>query len=401
MLTVDEAFLTLAAHVAPAPPRDVPLGELLGLQLAQDVASDCDSPPFDKSVVDGYAIALADASPELAVLEQVIAGSVPSRPLAPGGTIRVMTGAPIPAGADAVVKWEDCRELAPERIANPAAGVAAGHCILRRGTAFRRGDVLLAAGKRLTPLDLALMAEAGCASASAIPRPRVGVLPTGNELVAPGEPLGPGQIRNSNGPMLLASLAAAGCAAVDLGVARDDPESLRAAIERGLAECQVLLVSGGVSAGVMDLVPGMLAALGVREVFHKLRMKPGKPLWFGVKDAAARQYVFGLPGNPVSTLVAFRLFVSPTLATIAGAPFAPPARKPGALIKSMKHRGERPTFHPCRLAPADKGDLLQLEPLAWQGSADLATLARADCLGAFPAGDYELPAGSPVDAILL
>ncbi|MCA9238307.1 MAG: molybdopterin molybdotransferase MoeA [Planctomycetales bacterium] len=401
MLSVADAFDLLAQHVAPLPSADTPLSDLLNHRLAVDVVSGVDSPPFDKSMVDGYAISLADDSTELAVLEQVIAGGVPTQPLAPGGTIRVMTGAPVPHGTDAVVKWEDCRELAPDRIANPATGVAPGHCVLKCGTAFRRGETVLPAGKRLTPLDIALLAEIGQARVAAVPLPRAGVLPTGNELVAPDQPVGPGQIRNSNGPMLLASLAAAGVPAVDLGVARDELAALQAAVQRGLAECDVLLISGGVSAGVMDLVPGVLAELGVREVFHKLKMKPGKPLWFGVRDGdARRQYVFGLPGNPVSTLVSFRLFVLPTLATLAGAPFAPPATRRGVLATTYAHRGGRPTYHPCRLVERD-GMLPQIEPLAWRGSADLATLTRADCLGVFPAGDYELAAGTEADALPL
>lgn len=400
MLSITDAYDLLAKHVTPLSAHETPLAELLGRQLAADVASDVDSPPFDKSMVDGYAISLDDNSAELAVLEQVIAGGVPSQPLAPGGTIRVMTGAPVPEGADAVVKWEDCRELAAERIANPAAGVARGHCILKRGTAFRRGETVLPAGKRLTPLEIALLAEIGRAAVAAVPLPIVGVLPTGNELVAADQPLGPGQIRNSNGPMLLASLAAAGCPAVDLGVARDDRAKLQAAIERGLAQCDLLLVSGGVSAGVMDLVPGVLAELGVREVFHKLAMKPGKPLWFGVRDAGRRQYVFGLPGNPVSTLVSFRLFVLPTLAALAGAPFASPAAQPCVLATEFKHRGGRPTYHPCRTVEK-VGGVARIEPLAWRGSADLASLTRADCLGVFPAGDYELPAGAEIEALVL
>ena len=189
---------------------------------------------------------------------------------------------------------------------------------MRRGAAFKAGDVLLRPGKSITPIDVGLLAELGFASASGTSSPHVAVLATGNELVGPGSPLGPGQIRNSNGPMLIASLAAAGYGAMDLGVARDEPGELRDKLSRGIDESDVLLVSGGVSAGVMDLVPGILSDLGGKEVFHKIRMKPGKPLWFGVRDdagAGRRKYVFGLPGNPVSTLVAFRMFVAPLLAT--------------------------------------------------------------------------------------
>jgi molybdopterin molybdotransferase len=234
------------------------------------------------------------------------------------------------------------------------------------------------------------------------PRPTVGVLPTGDELVEAHEATGPGQIRNSNGPMLLAAVRAAGALAVDLGVARDDPADLRAKITRGL-ECDVLLVSGGVSAGIKDLVPGVLAALGVVEKFHQVRVKPGKPLWFGVRESEGRRsFVFGLPGNPVSTMVSFKLFVEPALAALAGAEFSGPATQRAELAAKFKHRGGRPTYHPCRRVRDDAGDQRpMIEPLDWRGSADLATLTRADCLAVFPAGDYELAAGDAVEWIAL
>jgi molybdopterin molybdotransferase len=395
MLTVAEAHEHIARCVRPLPSERVRLSELLGLRLAEDVISRVDSPPFDKSQVDGYAISTNDASETLHELELVTAGGVPSQAVRPGTTIRVMTGAPTPEGADAVVKWEDCDVRPDGTIRNPAAEVMSGSCILRRGTAFHVGQTVLTAGKLIGPLDIALLAEIGQAEAGVYPRPCVGVLPTGDELVAAHEAVGPGKIRNSNGPMLLASLEAENATPVDLGVGRDDPADLRAKIALGL-ECDVLLVSGGVSAGVKDLVPGVLAKLGVQEVFHQVRVKPGKPLWFGVReDGKRRVLVFGLPGNPVSTLVSFRLFVLPALRALAGEAFASPATERGVLSKPFEHRGGRPTYFPCRR----DGD--QVEPLDWKGSADLATLTQANCLVALPAGDYRLEAGAAVDVLSL
>jgi len=400
MLSVAEAHEHIRHCVRPLPARRLRLCELLGLRLAEDVTSRGDSPPFDKALVDGYAIAATDDSEVLRELELVTAGGVPSRSLRPGTTIRVMTGAPLPEGADAVVKWEECELLEEGAIRNPAASVKAGSCVLKRGASFRMGQVVLKAGKRVGPLDIALLAEIGQAEATAIPRPRVGVLPTGDELVQAGEPVGPGQICNSNGPMLLAALAAADATAVDLGVARDDPGDLREKISRGL-ECDVLLVSGGVSAGVKDLVPGVLAELGVVEQFHKVRVKPGKPLWFGVReDGKRRTLVFGLPGNPVSTLVSYRLFVLPALRTLAGEEFGPPAMERAVLARSLEHRGNRPTYFPCRRV-GNSSSPPRVEPLDWKGSADLATLTRADCLAALPAGDYRLEAGAEIDVLAL
>lgn len=401
MITVDEALDHVRRCVAPLPSVRTPLADLLGLRLAESVASTVDSPPFDKSMVDGYAIDVSDASPTLRELELVTAGNVPTQSVTAGHTIRVMTGAPIPDGADAVVKWEDCQLLGEGEIRNPASSVKSGSCIILRASSFAAGKVVLEAGKRLGPLEVALLAEIGEAEVGVVARPRVAVLPTGDELVAPHEPLGPGQIRNSNGPMLLAAVAAADCTPIDLGVGCDDPDDLRMRINQGLA-ADVLLVSGGVSAGVKDLVPGILAELGVEEQFHQVRIKPGKPLYFGVRYAEGRRtLVFGLPGNPVSTFVSFQLFVLPALRALAGAPFESTATQQAVLAMPFEHRGKRPTYHPCRQSAPDAAGVLQMEPLNWRGSSDLATLTRATHLAAFPAGDYQLVPGDDVKVIAL
>jgi molybdopterin molybdotransferase len=401
MLTVAEAHERIARCVGPLAPVRMKFTDALGLRLAEDVVSQVDSPPFDKALLDGFAISTADESTSLREIEMVAAGGVAKNAVSSGATIRIMTGAPVPAGADAVVAWEDCQSLDEQTIQNPARKTKPGAGILKRGTSFHRGQVVLKAGKQLGPLDIALLAEIGQAEVMARPRPRVAVLPTGDELVEADEPLGPGQIRNSNGPMLLAALKSVGVKTIDLGVGRDDPIDLKLRIARGL-ECDVLLVSGGVSAGVKDLVPSVLADLGVKEQFHKLKMKPGKPLWFGVREKNGRQtLVFGLPGNPVSTLVSFRLFVLPALEALAGVTYSPPATKPATLAKAFNHRSGRPTYFPCRRVAAEAGEQTKVEPLDWKGSADLATLTRADCLAALPPGDYELTPGDTVEILPL
>jgi molybdopterin molybdotransferase len=351
-------------------------------------------------MLDGFAIAVSDPSPTRRIIEQVIAGGVPHHAVEPGTTISVMTGAPIPDGANAVVKHEDTLRLDETTIQLPEGKIAEGAGIFCRGSSFRQGQELLPAGTLLRSIDLALLAEVGKAVVAAVPRPRVAVLATGNELVECGKAVGPGQIFNSNGPLLIAAIAEVGATAIDLGIARDDIDELRAAIGKGL-EADVLLVTGGVSAGVMDLVPSVLAELGVEEIFHKVRMKPGKPLWFGKRDVAGkRTLVFGLPGNPVSTLVSFQLFVKPALATLAGGAFETAKSIRGQLTAGANHRGDRPTYHPCLLKTGLQGGDA-IDPLPWRGSADLAALTKANGLMILPAGDYELRVGTPVDALPL
>lgn len=400
MISVEDALERIRHNVKPLDPVQVGLGEALGLRLAEPVVSDADSPPFDKAMLDGFAISASDPAPTRRVIEQVIAGGVPRHAIEPGTAILVMTGAPVPRGATAVVKHEDTTRIDETTIQLPSGTITPGGGVFRRGESFQQGQQVIPSGRILRSVEIALLAEVGRASVSVVPRPRVAVLATGNELVESGQPVELGQIRNSNGPMLLAALTEAGLTPLDLGIARDDVDLMRSAINNGL-EADVLLISGGVSAGMMDLVPSVLAELGVEQVFHKVRMKPGKPLWFGRRDGEKhRTLVFGLPGNPVSTLVAYQLFVKPALAAIAGSPFEVAVPIRGQLTAAVKHRGERPTYRPCRMVHSLQGTD-SIEPLVWRGSADLAAFVDANGLMILSAGDYELAVGTAVDALPL
>lgn len=402
MLSVDEALERVLAATRSRPAMKLPTLDALGLVLAEDVLSDVDSPPHDKSIVDGYAIQAADleAGPaEFDVLEEVTAGDVPRVSVASGAAVRIMTGAPLPAGADAVVMVEQSEKVAagagkPERVRLAPSKITRGQNIVRRAVAMARGDRVLAAGHVLRAIEVGLLAEVGRSEVLAVPRPRLAVLATGNELVPPTETPAAGQIRNSNSPMLVAAARAAGAEAFDLGIARDERPDLEQRIAAGL-EADVLVLSGGVSAGVLDLVPSVLSGLGVEAVFHKIRMKPGKPLWFGVKQHSDRRttLVFGLPGNPASSYVGCELFVRPAISKLAGRGVAV-NEFTAQLAVEFTHRGDRPTFHPSRLA--EQGGRQLVTPLRSQGSGDLRVWADANVLICFPAGDYSLAAGADV-----
>lgn len=403
MISVDEALRQVLAHAQPLTARSVPLADALGLMLAQDVLSDVDSPPHDKSVVDGYAVQAASTfdGAQLEVVEEVTAGQLPTREVTATTATRIMTGAPIPPGADAVIMVERT-ELIERAGANPLVRLGqqlpAGQNIVRQGTSMRRGQVVLQAGRPLSAIAIGLLAEVGCANVRVVPRPSVAVLATGNELVEPNRTPSPGQIRNSNGPMLAAMARECDAMATQLGIARDEAAHLRDCIDRGLQH-DVLVLSGGVSAGVLDLVPSVLSEAGVEQVFHKVHLKPGKPLWFGVRRTAERAtLVFGLPGNPVSSLVSFQLFVRPALAALAGKPSSGLMRTRAKLTDNHRQSGDRPTYWPGAWRLNADG-ASQIEPLRWKGSGDLFTLAASDGLICFPPGTREFLAGEEIDVL--
>lgn len=400
MLSVELALDKVLTHARPLAAQRVPLAEAVGRVLAEEVTSDVDSPPHDKSIVDGYALRFADLAAgkaELSLLEQVVAGSLPTQPVRPGTATRLMTGAPVPDGADTIVMVERTEMLGdagPVRIDDPK--LVAGQNIMRRASSIRHGETVLERGRRLRPIEIGLLAEVGHVDVLAVRRPRVAVLSTGNELVAANMSPGAGQIRNSNEPMLVACALEAGAVPIPLGIARDEPGDLRARIAEGLS-ADVLVLSGGVSAGVLDLVPGVLAGLGVEQVFHKVRLKPGKPLWFGVLPGEQKRLVFGLPGNPVSSYVCWELFVRPAIQLLAGSRATPLERISGLLAAEYRQRGERATYHPSVVRHGPQG--ISIEPLAWRGSADLRCLAAANALACFPPGERTFSPGDTIEAV--
>lgn len=405
MLDVQQALDAILQDIATGKPKQLSLDEALGLVLASDVQSDIDSPPHDKSMVDGYAVRLSDLGEHESILtvnEEVTAGDVPQMPVRPGTATRIMTGAPVPEGTEAVVMVENTEIVIgsdPESVKIQTSRPEPGANVMLRATSLAAGQVVLAAGARLRPIEIGLLAEVGQDPVSVIPPPTTSILSTGNELVPAGSVPAAGQIRNSNGPLLSAQVARLGGQAIGLGICPDDEALLDAQIQKGL-QSDVLILSGGVSAGVLDLVPAALVRQGVQEVFHKVKIKPGKPVWYGRHDREdSRCHVFGLPGNPVSSMVCFEVFVRPLINRIAGRTAVGLEERLACLSRPFRHRGDRPTYHPGQLELSESGH--RVTPLDWKGSADQKTLVAANCLVCFPAGNSEYDAGSQLQVVLL
>ena len=399
MLPVAEAQAIIGQHAQPLPPETEPLGAAtLGLVLAEDVASDLDMPPYDKALMDGFAVRSVDLSEGRAILtvvDEITAGQMPRLPIGPGQAARIMTGAPLPRGADAVVMVECTRMLDGSRVQVDDKPPRSGQHVLPKGREMHRGETVLPQGTVLRPQEFGILAAVGRSAARVHPRPQVALLSTGDEVVEPAQTPGPGQIRNGNGSMLLAQICRAGGLPRFLGIARDRVESLRPLVAEGL-RFAMLVLSGGVSAGKLDLVPGVLQDLGVKAHFHKVEMKPGKPVFFGTRG---NTLVFGLPGNPVSAFVCFELFVRPALGRLLGHVDSTPPFVSATLTEDFAYRTDRPTYHPARLDPSDTG--WRVEPVAWFGSADLRGLAQANALISFPAGDHQHQLGQAFPVLAL
>lgn len=412
MIELEEAIALIERCATPLPPRRTALVEACGGLLAAPVVSDVDSPPWNRAMMDGFAVRSEDFSGaaaeivELDVAVDLAAGDVTKLVIARGACARIMTGAPIPAGADSVVPVESAvdgtaRVHAGGRVRLREERFRVGQHVALQGAAFRRGQKVLEVGMTLGAAEIGLAAEAGATHVLVPPRVRVAILSTGSELVPPSTVPAFGQIRNSNGPMIAAAVHLLGAEPIPLGIAMDRPEAIRAAVGQGLA-ADVLVLSGGVSAGDLDLVPEIFRLCGVEKIFHKVRLKPGKPVWFGMlrRERSSPTLVFGLPGNPASSLVCFELFARPAIAILSGEPreswHLP--RQRARLAASAKAAPDRPVYLPCRLSRVDEG--LVAAPLPWTGSSDLLGLAGSAGLIALPAGGRRYEAGEAVEVVL-
>lgn len=391
LISIEEARERVLAEVRALPAEEVPLDSALGRVLAGDAIAHEDIPPFDPSAMDGFAVPGGEAG-ELRIAGESRAGAPWVEPLAPGSAVRVSTGAVVPPGTFAVVPVEAIEEQ-DGQVSVPATN--AGENVRRAGEDLRAGEVALPAGAELGPAGVAVLASLGLATVNCVRRPRVAVLVTGDELVEPGSPLGPGQIHNSNAYAIAAQAVRAGADLVGRSGVPDDAGATRTALAGALDVADVLCVTGGVSVGPHDHVKPALAELGVKERFWGVRLQPGKPTWFGSRGG---RLVFGLPGNPVSAMVTFQLFALPALRALQGAD--PGARSGRAVLAHpIRRNPKRDQMVRVRLEGGEDG--WRANATKAQYSHVLSSMLDADALALIPAGVGDLAAGERVVLELL
>lgn len=391
---VEQVWTLLARQVQPATPVRVPLPQAVGCVLAEDVRSGGDFPPFDRAMMDGYALRAADAvepGARLRLTGLVRAGDAELPHVEPGTCVRINTGAPIPPGADAVIMVEYAREIDDATVEFKRAARPMQH-IQPAGELVRSGDVVARTGSRIDAGVLAAIVSAGAGEVHIFQRPACAIVSTGDELARESGPLGAGQIHDSNQKMLEQLAMRVGGEVVFSEHGPDEPEALRRVLARGL-EADVLIITGGMSKGSHDLVPGVLEALGVQWLVTSLNLKPGKPTHIG--HSRSGTWVLGLPGNPLSCAVTFELFGAMLIRRRAGEPVERPAFLAGRVTAPLEATGDRPLYRPG-VWSCDEAGAVQVRPLPWRGSGDPFAMAGANALIQRPARAPALEAGASV-----
>jgi len=373
MIEYEEALKQILKNSSPLPPEKISIEDSIGRILKEDVYSTIEMPPFDKAAMDGYAIRARDvenAPTNLRCIGLIQAGDIFKNKLNRAECVKIMTGAPLPQGAQSVVMVEDTLQSGDSVLIKKT--VKKGENVCFRGEDLKRRQRVLEQGVKISPAHVAVLATVGRRFVRVAAKPQVAILNTGGEIVPAGSKLGKNKIYNSNGPMLEALLKSDNIEPSFLGIAKDDPGELRSAIKQGLKK-NVLLVSGGVSMGDYDLVPEVLASLGVRKIFHKVNIKPGKPLFFGVKN---KTLVFGIPGNPVSNFLSYLVFVRPALCNLMGYQYCEPEFREGLAAKKIITKTGRRHFVPVKIIK--NKNQYHLTPVNSHGSADIMALSEAD-----------------------
>jgi molybdopterin molybdotransferase len=393
MLTPAQASSKIMAALRPLDTQRVPLADACGRVLRENVTAERDQPPFDRVMMDGIALAYRDIDGGMREfpVQATLAAGAPAMPLESGHAIEIMTGAPLPAGADCIVPVERI-EIEDNRVRlEDGYRPEAGQFIHARGSDYGQGAQLLPAGTRIGPLEVAIIASAGLAEVAVSAAPVVSVISTGDELIAAGAPIEAHQVRLSNGPALASMLESAAGADVAHEHLPDEPEIMFERLEKLLERCDALVLSGGVSMGKADHVPDVLGKLGVAVVFHRISQRPGKPMWFGMTPGGTA--VFALPGNPVSSLTCCRQYVIPALHSMAGMQTGRPEF--AALAREVVFEPQLTNFLPVRLVSNAAAQLLAM-PVHTNTSGDFASLAGTDGYVELAADRTRFPSGTPV-----
>ena len=386
MITFEEAFKIVTENYFRLGKEKVAVADAAGRALAEPVRSDMDMPPWNKSAVDGYACRHEELGHELTVIETIAAGSMPVKEVTPGTCSRIMTGAALPAGADYVFMLEDAEELPDGRVR--FTGRPGNDNFARVGEDYMNGQTVLKPGRYIKPQDIAVMSAVGTTMVTVSCRPRLGVISTGNELVEPDIVPAGAQIRNSNALQLMAQIARAEATGTYYGIARDEEEHISSLVQKALEENDVVIISGGVSFGDFDLVPRVIRSLGLTMHFDQVAMQPGKPLTF---CTAERKAVFGLPGNPVSTLVQFEVMVRAFINRMVGVTEAATVLQLPLATDYSRKRAERLSWIPCIITPA--GEVM---PVEYHGSAHISALTGAWGVITIPRGQSWIQKGEMV-----
>lgn len=387
MIDPDTALSLVIEYATVAGPVYVDVNDSLGLILAEDILSDSDYPPFDRSMMDGYAVRVGDAGKHVSIAGEIAAGNTTQLEVGTGLAIEIMTGAPCPSGTEAVVPKEDASR--DGYFVSLPAHIAAGQNIAPRGYECTKGSKVLRTGDAVTPLALAAMVTFGLDRVMVYPKPNIALITTGDELVAPDETPGPSQIRNSNAPMLRAMARALGISPALEIHAKDTPASLRSALEES-SEADFIVLTGAVSAGKYDGVPKALREFGATPIFHKVTQRPGKPILFATRG---RQLIFGLPGNPLSCHLGFHRYVAPAIRKFMRHAAVPPGTV-GKLAVPYAMKSPRTVFQLARVEFADGN--WQVTPVIGKGSADMYAGATANAMVRFDPGAGTLPCGTAI-----
>ena len=401
MISVAEAIQIVRDQTSPLPTESVALQDSLGRVLAQDVIADSDLPPFDRSQMDGYAVRAHDtndAPVRLKIVGESAAGKGWHQEMKEGEAVRIMTGAPIPTGADAVQQVELTHELKDNTVVELLESVERGRSIVQRGSEIVAGTTVLRSGVTLNAAMLAVLASFGYTHVEVGRKPRVSILATGSELVAVDQTPGQDQIRDSNNYSIGAYAERAGAVVTRLALTGDETEILKRAIARAAENSDVIVTSGGVSMGVYDFTKTTLNELGAELFFERVALRPGKPTVFGRLPNGT--LVFGLPGNPVSVSVTFNLFARTALLAMQGSNEPTLKMETGVLAKNVKGTMERESYLPAQLTTNDDGQLVVF-PLKWGGSSDFVAFALATALAIVPAGVKVMEADSMVKIVRL